>query len=292
MNKKSKPKYIETKILIDISEFDNSYTGYAECPYCEYETEVECCDACIKSKSNSGSLFCSDCYLNDRCSHFNYRENDTVIFSEDSYINKKKCRHIIMAPGIDSYNRFDSFIENIPTLTHAEYWYCLREAYQDSDNTYYYRHYLRALFSAQKPYRNNLMKKREIDFIKNLPAKLKIFRGMTVDEADSKKYGVSWSLDPSKALFFKDKYGRNYATKDKEKTIIDLDIDKQDVIAYWSDRDEKEIIYVHNKESRIPIDDIINEMEEDPDPFSPKEMQREKISLEILNNKLFPHQEV
>jgi len=166
-----------------------------------------------------------------------------------------------MAPGVDSYNIFDSFIDSISILNDAEYWYCLREAYQDSDNTYSSRHYLRALFSAQKKYRNNLMKKREIDFIINLPAKLKIFRAMTVDEADNKKYGVSWTLDHSKALYFKDKYGRNYATKDKEKTIIDLDIDKQDVIAYWGDRDEKEIIYVHNKESRIPIDDIINERE-------------------------------
>jgi len=211
MNKKSKPKYIKTKIEVDFSTYDNSCSGYAECPYCEDLTSIEYCDACIKSKPYSSSC-CSDCEIIEHCSHFNYRESDTVIFSKNSYINKDKYDHIIMAPGIDSDNRLNFFIEYIPTLTDAEYWYYLREAYQDSDNNYSSRHYLRALFSAQKAYRNNLMKKREIDFIKNLPAKLKIFRGMTVDEAENKKYGVSWTLDHSKALYFKNTYGRNYAT--------------------------------------------------------------------------------
>jgi len=285
MNKKSKPEYIKTKFVIDISAYDNSCTGCAVCPYCEYETTIQYCDACIKSKSYSGS----DCDITDSCKHLNYRESDTVIFSKNSYINKNKYDHIILAPGIGSENRLDFFIGNIPTLNDAEYWHYLREAYQGSDDSYYYRHYLRSFFSVQKPYRNNLMKTREIDFIKNLPSKLKIFRGMTVDEADSKKYGISWSLEHSKALYFIDKYGRNYATEGKEKTIIDLDIDKQDVIAYWSDRNEKEIIYVHNKESRIPIDDIINERE-NLGLFSPKEIQEEKNWLTMLNNRLFPHQ--
>jgi len=285
MKNKSKPQHIKTKIVFDITENNTSYSGFAECPYCGYETAIEYCDAHIKSKSSSGSS-CSDCEIPDCCSHFNYYESDTVIFSKNSYINKKKYDLICMSPGIGSYNRLQSFINHIPKLNDAEYWYYLREAYQYSDNTYYGRHYLRALFSTQKPYKNNLMRTSEIDVVKNLPSKLKIFRAMTVDEADSKRYGVSWTLDYDKAKFFKDDYGRNHATQDKEKTIMSLDIYIQDVIAYWCGRKEEEIIYIHNKTSSIPVEKIVNEME-NQNQHSEEEIQDRKLWLEILNRHLF-----
>ncbi|NIP37467.1 MAG: hypothetical protein GWM89_00055, partial [Candidatus Dadabacteria bacterium] len=257
MEKKVKPQHIITNLNFD-PDYD-VYTGYAECPYCGYETLIEFCDT-HRNLTDSDVLKCPDCNFMDRCKHFNYIENDTITFSKNSYINKKKDSFIVLAPGVGSFNRLHTFINYIPVFNDAEYWHYLREAYQYSDNTYYARHYLRALFSTSKPYRNRgLMKRTELNYLKRLPVKINVYRAMTVEEAESGTYNVSWTLDYDKAKFFKDDYNRNHATEDKEKTIVELEIDTKNVIAYWDGREEQEIINVLNKQSSLPVDEIMKD---------------------------------
>jgi hypothetical protein len=46
-----------------------------------------------------------------------------------------------------------------------------------------------------------------------LPDDVKIYRGMTKQEASGKTFGVSWTLSKEVAKFFRDDYSRNPSTE-------------------------------------------------------------------------------
>ncbi len=139
---------------------------------------------------------------------------------------------------------FQVFLSLKPILKGKLYWETLREAYTMSDNLYNYRYDLRAAFMSKEENRDSLMSKKEIKILNNLPDKVKIYRGVTTDEIESNDFGLSWSLNRKVAEFFAFKYRRNYDTSSSLKTVIELEVDKNEIIAYFHDREEAEIIYI------------------------------------------------
>jgi len=127
-----------------------------------------------------------------------------------------------------------------------EYWTELRTAFMCSKNTRNYQKEIRELFSAKKENRIKLMTDTEIKELEELPAKIKVYRGMTEEEKDSGEYGISWSLKKEVAETFAFTYAHNYDSVGKPKTVLELKINKSDVIAYLTDRQENEILYLHN----------------------------------------------
>jgi hypothetical protein len=95
------------------------------------------------------------------------------------------------------------------------------------------------------------MNEDELRFLKNMPDKITIYRGMTKDEQVSKNFGVSWSLEKNTADFFAYKYNRNFHTATTEKVVHKLVINKSEVIAFLNSRDEFEIIYVQDNQSKL-----------------------------------------
>jgi hypothetical protein len=69
---------------------------------------------------------------------------------------------------------------------------------------------------------------------------------MTEEEKDSGEYGISWSLKKEVAETFAFTYAHNYDSVGEPKTVLELKINKSDVIAYLTDRQENEILYLHN----------------------------------------------
>ena len=67
---------------------------------------------------------------------------------------------------------------------------------------------------------------------------------MTKEEFDSGNFGISWSLSKETAEFFAHKYWRNIDTKNSMKVVKAKKVKKQDCIAYFNGRGEKEIILV------------------------------------------------
>jgi hypothetical protein len=139
---------------------------------------------------------------------------------------------------------FQVFLSLKPILKGKLYWETLREAYTMSDNLYNYRYDLRAAFMSEKENRESLMSKKEIKILNNIPDKVKIYRGVTTDEIENNDFGLSWSLNREVAEFFAFKYRRNYDTSSSLKTVIELEVDKNEIIAYFHDREEAEIIYL------------------------------------------------
>lgn len=161
-------------------------------------------------------------------------------------LEKRVIDDIIFGIGVDSMNRFPTFLSVKKNLTPALYWYGLGSAYISSDNLYIYRNQVRRCFSSKLPERENVMTTRERKKIESLPDTLTIYRGMTVLEAESERYGVSWTMSLKVAKFFRDIYRRNYSTNGLSRTIVSLNIDKKDIVAHFNGRKEKEIIFLGN----------------------------------------------
>jgi len=160
-------------------------------------------------------------------------------------MNKSQAQSIIYGIGVNSFNRFQAFLEILPMLKGKAYWQTLRNAYQSSDNLYGFRGLVRAAFSRPEPHRESLMTKKERNRLHELPERFTIYRAMTREEFRSGKFGVSWTLNREIAEFFATQYQRNIATKHKENIIHKLEISKANAVALFEDRNEFEIIYLN-----------------------------------------------
>ena len=86
------------------------------------------------------------------------------------------------------------------------------------------------------------MSEEERQFLAQLPESITIYRGGSLAEHKSKKYGISWSLGKKIAEQFADV---KVIIDKKEMMVIEKQINKADVIAYFNERQEEEIIYIH-----------------------------------------------
>jgi hypothetical protein len=157
---------------------------------------------------------------------------------------KEKIEKIIYGIGVDSYNRFGVFLKHCKNFDDCEYWYGLSLAYQCSDNLFQYEGLVRAAFESKRDCRDYLMNKSKKLFLKNLPDEIMIYRAMTIKESKSRRFGVSWTLSKEVAEFFRDKYTRNHATRNEPKIIIEKVVSKENIVAYFYEREEQEIIYL------------------------------------------------
>jgi hypothetical protein len=147
----------------------------------------------------------------------------------------------------NSYERFPKFLTMSKELKGELYWYTLRKCYFSSDNLYQYRKEIKESFSCDEPDRNKLMSKRELNYLQSLPEEITIYRGMTIKEFESGEFGVSWTLKREKGEFFMKTYGRNFDTNHISKMVHELTINKDDIISYYGERKEFEVIYIHKK---------------------------------------------
>ena len=134
----------------------------------------------------------------------------------------------------------------------------LGENYSTCDNLYNDRWLVRIAFTYASLCKEKLMTTEELEILKNLPDKVKIYRGMTVEESTKEHQGVSWTLDKKVAEFFPYQYIRNPSTADKPKTVVEKVIDKSEIIAVFWGRGEQEIIYMGTNEDGVDTDEDDN----------------------------------
>lgn len=141
-------------------------------------------------------------------------------------------------------NQTEIFLSISRLLKGQLYWETLRDVWIMANHFHSYKIDMRIAFMVNEPGRESLMEKREREYLKNLPNKIKIYRAMPITEG-REGYGLSWTLDKKVADFYRDTYGRSGKAAEKKMKIKQLTIDKSRVIAFFDSRGEKEIIYIH-----------------------------------------------
>ena len=142
------------------------------------------------------------------------------------------------------FDRFQTFLKIKDQLNDKDYWRTLADAYTGSDNLYHLKEEVKDVFLEDRSHREFLMTKKELKIYNSLPENLTIYRGMTVEEHESGDFNVSWTLLKERAEFFAFKYGRNFSTEGKPKVVHQLEVLKVEILAYFHERNEQEVIYI------------------------------------------------
>lgn len=146
---------------------------------------------------------------------------------------------IILFGGHFSFEVFN-IIEK--KLSNKEYWECLREILTGETILNDKPEIISSLINNKDrdlSLRINLMNKNEIEILNNLPDKIKIYRGSDIKH----KKGFSWTIDINIAEKFAKRYENGF--------IYEMLIDKSEIIAYFDDRKEKEILIEYNSIKNI-----------------------------------------
>jgi hypothetical protein len=143
-----------------------------------------------------------------------------------------------------SFDRFQTFLKIKDQLNDKDYWRTLADAYTGSDNLYHIKEKVKEAFLEDRSHREFLMTKKELKIYNSLPENLTIYRGMTVEEHESGHFNVSWTLLKERAEFFAYKYGRNFSTEGIPKVVHQLEVLKVEILAYFHERNEQEVIYI------------------------------------------------
>ena len=132
------------------------------------------------------------------------------------------------------------FLKYQETFSDQEYWENLKDVYITQDYMLLPYAAYKAIFNSNRNKKEFLMNDDERSFLENLPEQIKIYRGGAKKEV-KKGYGISWTLNKDIAQQFVDR--KKHLAKD-EMTILQLEISKSEVVAYFNERNEEEIIYL------------------------------------------------
>ncbi len=159
------------------------------------------------------------------------------------FISKNDFSYSDASLNVGTDQAIKTFMEYAENFTDKEYWKNLKDAYIIQNYKKISYKTLKELFASKRKYRSYLMNKEEIGFLKGLPNEITIYRGGSLTEEKSKKYGLSWTLNRTIAQNFASTKGiRN----NKKMMVIEKRIKKSEIIAYFRERQEEEIIYLGN----------------------------------------------
>jgi hypothetical protein len=123
------------------------------------------------------------------------------------------------------------------------YWDLVGDVWTDSENIWQHLDEWREAFSSDRPGREHLMVSEANDeladersYLDSLPDIIKVYRGTSAP--DSIGSGLSWTLDRDKALFF----AKRLKLRGQTARIISGKVRKENVIAFFDRREEKEIV--------------------------------------------------
>ncbi|MCX6244618.1 MAG: hypothetical protein NTU98_07920 [Bacteroidetes bacterium] len=169
-------------------------------------------------------------------------KNSSIRLANQS-LSKKEIDHLLFGFGVDTTNRLGVFLAIAMRLMGANYWYALGLAINCCETLYRWKKDLKkALQNKTHQGREHMMTKEERAVFAKLPDEITIYRGMTMNEFNSGDFGVAWSLDKKYAEFFAYEFFRYFSIAGIEKTVHQLTVKKEDVIAYFEREDT--IIYV------------------------------------------------
>lgn len=125
------------------------------------------------------------------------------------------------------------------------------DVYSDTENACQFKNEaIKLFYYAKQPL--FMMDSNEKEGFVQLPNELKIYRGVCLKEKDNKHdfLGCSWTLDYEKAKWFAERRGFK---NDEYPLVYSLTVSKQDVLSYFTRRNESEIVIDFNK---IDLDEL------------------------------------
>ena len=86
--------------------------------------------------------------------------------------------------------------------------------------------------------RRAMMNEEELKVLQDMPARVQLFRGCSMDEYNANVYGSSWTTQRSIAEFFAWRFDK----QDSSRCVVSCTIDKAQVLAVFMERKEHEVV--------------------------------------------------
>jgi hypothetical protein len=128
----------------------------------------------------------------------------------------------------------DAFAKAGDRLDDRQYWEFMGDVFTSSEVIWQQKSLVRKLLTAPRPGRDFIMSDVERETLAGLPDTLTVYRGY----AFTNRKGWSWTIDRDKAVWF----AKRFAILDGKAMVLDGTCQKSDVIAYFSRREESEIL--------------------------------------------------
>jgi hypothetical protein len=129
-------------------------------------------------------------------------------------------------------------------LPPKKYWAVIGDQWTSAENISDEYEYWLGVWRSDVPHREVAMPEADRKFFEGLPDMLTIYRGVGVEtEGDAEgalMTGLSWTLSRDKAIWFAHRLG--YGVMRSLPFIAEATIQKKDCFAYFSDRDEQEVV--------------------------------------------------
>ena len=227
-------------------------------------TEEKLCNELTNSIVNYGEItFVKHMFVNT-----NYTSNPKVSTSENGRLNQSfryKVREYEACLKQGEYEEILYLIERpwrvkwvyenrelIKTKLGVEAFYeIVSEAYNDTENACQLKNEALELFYyGNQP--QLMMDSDEHEEFQKLPNELKVYRGVCLNQSDDEFdfVGSSWTLDYEKAKWFAERRGFR---ENEYPLVYSLTVNKEDVLSYFTRRDEDEILVDYTK---IDIDEV------------------------------------
>jgi hypothetical protein len=165
-------------------------------------------------------------FSNGRANAYYLQKKSDLI---DAVLHRKYSRIIFLH---ERPYRLQAFLSMVNDLPDEKYWSLLASIWTDTENAWQNLEQWRELFNSDRPQRERLMDRDEILALSSLPDTVKIYRGC---QKGINEDGISWTLKRDKAEWF--------ATRlDKDGVVLEKEIQKKDIIAVFTNRNEFEVI--------------------------------------------------
>ena len=132
--------------------------------------------------------------------------------------------------------RLDAFITVCKDMNSKDYWPLLKDTWVDAEFPGVNKEIWVQLFTRKYSDRRKIMTGKERRVFNNLPKNdINIYRGYYGDEHQD---GISWTLSYDKASWF----AKRFAGESNKPLVAEAVCDKEDILAYFDNRKEEEII--------------------------------------------------
>lgn len=133
--------------------------------------------------------------------------------------------------------RLHAFVRHMDAMDDETYWSLLRDVWVDTEFPWRNMSTWKNLFAAKRPYRRSfLMMPDEFNALSNMPKRVRVYRGCELEhEADG--CGISWTVRKDVAEFFARRF-------DRGGSVITAEVDRGDIVAYFDNRNEDEVILI------------------------------------------------
>lgn len=158
---------------------------------------------------------------------------------------KKKWEAVLA--HYETYYLLDGFVEEARHVNDATYWKLLAYVYTKQEQLWPNRKMLLQLLQAPRPQRDKLMERSEHRAFSKLPESFPAYRGFIGQRGK----GLSWTTDREKAVWFAERFAcLEHLGKPR---LASGHVVKKDVLAYFTRREESEIVIDPTKVKRQTI---------------------------------------